>query len=154
MEEKNSQKDSKNNPECEQNKTENFEMGSVMLDEDVGSAKNDRQREDSPAKEENSEERMEKEGIEAKQAETLVGEYSSDAKEEPDASEDAGNVTMEKGQSPKGSSGHFLFKCLINVKKEGDDALAEMHWVEGQNRDLMNQLCTYLRNQIFRLVAS
>ncbi|CAM5077899.1 unnamed protein product [Natator depressus] len=154
VEEKNSQKDSKNNPACEQNKTENFEMGSVMLDKDVGSAKNDRQREDSPAKEENNEERMEEEDIEAKQAETLVGEDSSDAKEEPDASEDAGNVTMEKGQSPKGTSGHFLFKCLINVKKEGDDALAEMHWVEGQNRDLMNQLCTYLRNQIFRLVAS
>ncbi|KAG6924998.1 methyltransferase like 16 [Chelydra serpentina] len=153
-EESNSQKDSKNNPECEQNKTENFEMGSVMLDEDVSSAKNDRQREDSPAKEENNEELMEEEDIEAKQAETLVGEDSSDAKEEPDASEDAGNITMEKGQSPKGTSGHFLFKCLINVKKEGDDALAEMHWVEGQNRDLMNQLCTYLRNQIFRLVAS
>ncbi|XP_042708223.2 RNA N6-adenosine-methyltransferase METTL16 isoform X1 [Chrysemys picta bellii] len=152
-EEKSSQKDS-NNPECEQNKTENFEMGSVMLDEDVSSAKNDRQREDSPAKEEINEELMEEEDIEAKQAETLIGEDSSDAKEEPDASEDAGNLTMEKGQSPKGTSGHFLFKCLINVKKEGDDALAEMHWVEGQNRDLMNQLCTYLRNQIFRLVAS
>ncbi|XP_038228306.1 RNA N6-adenosine-methyltransferase METTL16 [Dermochelys coriacea] len=153
VEEKNSQKDS-NNPECEQNKTENFEMGSVMLDEDVSSAKDFRQREDSPAKEENSEERMEEEDIEAKQAEILVGEDSSDAKEETDASEDAGNITMEKGQSPKGTSGHFLFKCLINVKKEGDDALAEMHWVEGENRDLMNQLCTYLRNQIFRLVAS
>nr|XP_042708223.1 RNA N6-adenosine-methyltransferase METTL16 isoform X1 [Chrysemys picta bellii] len=152
-EEKSSQKDS-NNPECEQNKTENFEMGSVMLDEDVSSAKNDRQREDSPAKEEINEELMEEEDIEAKQAETLIGEDSSDAKEEPDASEDAGNLTMEKGQSPKGTSGHFLFKCLINVKKEGDDALAEMHWVEGQNRDLMNQLCTYVRNQIFRLVAS
>ncbi|XP_039384843.1 RNA N6-adenosine-methyltransferase METTL16 isoform X1 [Mauremys reevesii] len=152
-EEKSSQKDS-DNPECEQNKTENFEMGSVIFDEDVSSAKNDRQREDSPTKEGNNEELMEEEDIEAKQAETLVGEDSSDAKEEPDASEDAGNLTMEKGQSPKGTCGHFLFKCLINVKKEGDDALAEMHWVEGQNRDLMNQLCTYLRNQIFRLVAS
>ncbi|KAM9171035.1 RNA N(6)-adenosine-methyltransferase METTL16 [Pangshura tecta] len=152
-EEKSSQKDS-DNPECEQNKTENFEMGSVIFDEDVSSAKNDRQREDSPTKEGNNEELMEEEDIEAKQAETLVGEDSSDAKEEPDASEDAGNLTTEKEQSPKGTSGHFLFKCLINVKKEGDDALAEMHWVEGQNRDLMNQLCTYLRNQIFRLVAS
>ncbi|XP_032629483.1 RNA N(6)-adenosine-methyltransferase METTL16 [Chelonoidis abingdonii] len=152
-EEKSSQKET-DNPECEQNKTENFEMGSVILDEDVSSAKNDRQREDSPTKGGNNEELMDEEDIEAKQAETLAGEDSSDAKEEPDASEDAGNLTMGKGQSPKGTSGHFLFKCLINVKKEGDDALAEMHWVEGQNRDLMNQLCTYLRNQIFRLIAS
>ena len=51
-------------------------------------------------------------------------------------------------------AGRYLFKCLINVKKEADDALVEMHWVEGQNRDLMNQLCAYILNQIFRLVAS
>ena len=49
---------------------------------------------------------------------------------------------------------YYLFKCLTNVKKEVDDALVEMHWVQGQNRDLMNQLCTYIHNQIFRLVAS
>ncbi|XP_062887904.1 RNA N6-adenosine-methyltransferase mettl16 [Mobula hypostoma] len=48
----------------------------------------------------------------------------------------------------------FLFKCLINVKKDGKNAHVELHWVEGQNRDLMNQLSTYLRNQIFRLVIS
>ncbi|MBN3322585.1 MET16 methyltransferase, partial [Atractosteus spatula] len=49
---------------------------------------------------------------------------------------------------------HFLFKCLMNVKEEGGDVTVEMHWVEGQNRDLMNQLCTYLKNQLFRLVAN
>ncbi|XP_053562250.1 RNA N6-adenosine-methyltransferase METTL16 isoform X2 [Bombina bombina] len=48
----------------------------------------------------------------------------------------------------------FLFKCLMQVKNQVGDALVEMHWVEGQNRDLMNQLCTYLRNQIFRLATS
>uniref|UniRef100_A0A8C5K8T4 U6 small nuclear RNA (adenine-(43)-N(6))-methyltransferase n=1 Tax=Jaculus jaculus TaxID=51337 RepID=A0A8C5K8T4_JACJA len=60
----------------------------------------------------------------------------------------------EKGKHLQGTAGQYLFKCLINVKKEVDDALVEKHWVEGQNRDLMNQLCTYIRNQIFRLVAS
>ncbi|XP_028615280.1 RNA N6-adenosine-methyltransferase METTL16 [Grammomys surdaster] len=60
----------------------------------------------------------------------------------------------EKGDHLDGAAGHYLFKCLINIKKEVDDALVEMHWVEGQNRDLMNQLCTYIRNQILRLVAS
>ncbi|XP_052053724.1 RNA N6-adenosine-methyltransferase METTL16 [Apodemus sylvaticus] len=60
----------------------------------------------------------------------------------------------EKGAHLDGTAGRYLFKCLINIKKEVDDALVEMHWVEGQNRDLMNQLCTYIRNQILRLVAS
>ncbi|XP_063300059.1 RNA N6-adenosine-methyltransferase METTL16 [Pelobates fuscus] len=48
----------------------------------------------------------------------------------------------------------FLFKCLLNIKEESNDVLVEMHWVEGQNRDLMNQLCTYLRNQICRISTS
>ncbi|NP_001003611.1 RNA N(6)-adenosine-methyltransferase mettl16 [Danio rerio] len=49
---------------------------------------------------------------------------------------------------------HFLFKCLVNVKQEEEkDVLVEMHWVEGQNKDLMNQLCTCLKNALFRQVA-
>ena len=60
----------------------------------------------------------------------------------------------EKVDHFQGVAGLYFVKCLINVKKEADDALVEMHWVEGQNRDLMIQLCTYIRNQIFRLVAS
>ncbi|XP_051013895.1 RNA N6-adenosine-methyltransferase METTL16 [Acomys russatus] len=60
----------------------------------------------------------------------------------------------EKGEHLDRAAGRYLFKCLINIKKEVDDALVEMHWVEGQNRDLMNQLCTYIRNQILRLVGS
>lgn len=60
----------------------------------------------------------------------------------------------EKGDRLDGAAGRYLFKCLVNIKKEAGDAVVEMHWVEGQNRDLMNQLCTYVRNQILRLVAS
>ncbi|XP_016311130.1 methyltransferase-like protein 16 [Sinocyclocheilus anshuiensis] len=48
---------------------------------------------------------------------------------------------------------HFLFKCLVNVKEEENDVVVEMHWVEGQNKDLMNQLCTCLKNSLFRQVA-
>lgn len=48
---------------------------------------------------------------------------------------------------------HFLFKCLLNVMLEGSDVMIEMHWVEGQNKDLMNQLCTYLKNTLLRSVA-
>lgn len=47
----------------------------------------------------------------------------------------------------------FLFKCLLNVMLEEKDVLVEMHWVEGQNKDLMNQLCTYLKNTMLRSVA-
>uniref|UniRef100_A0A3B1J4G4 U6 small nuclear RNA (adenine-(43)-N(6))-methyltransferase n=1 Tax=Astyanax mexicanus TaxID=7994 RepID=A0A3B1J4G4_ASTMX len=48
---------------------------------------------------------------------------------------------------------HFLFKCLVNVKAEETDVSVEMHWVEGQNKDLMNQLCTCLKNTLFRQVT-
>ncbi|KAL1779806.1 methyltransferase 16 [Sigmodon hispidus] len=63
-------------------------------------------------------------------------------------------AASEKGDCLDRAAGRYLFKCLINIKKEVDGALVEMHWVKGQNRDLMNQLCTYIRNQILRLVAS
>lgn len=48
----------------------------------------------------------------------------------------------------------FLFKCLVNVKVEDSDVVVEMHWVEGQSKDLMNQLCTFLKNSLFRQVAN
>ncbi|XP_038182257.1 RNA N6-adenosine-methyltransferase METTL16 [Arvicola amphibius] len=59
----------------------------------------------------------------------------------------------EKADRLDGAAARYLFKCLINIKKEVDGAVVEMHWVEGQNRDLMNQLCTYIRNQMLRLVG-
>nr|XP_011727179.1 U6 small nuclear RNA (adenine-(43)-N(6))-methyltransferase [Macaca nemestrina] len=79
---------------------------------------------------------------------------SSNGAQDQEASEQLSSPVAERGKRLPGVAGQYLFKCLINVKKEVDDALVEMHWVEGQNRDLMNQLCTYIRNQIFRLVAS
>uniref|UniRef100_A0A7N9D4J7 U6 small nuclear RNA (adenine-(43)-N(6))-methyltransferase n=1 Tax=Macaca fascicularis TaxID=9541 RepID=A0A7N9D4J7_MACFA len=78
---------------------------------------------------------------------------SSNGAQDQEASEQLSSPVAERGKRLPGVAGQYLFKCLINVKKEVDDALVEMHWVEGQNRDLMNQLCTYIRNQIFRLVA-
>lgn len=47
----------------------------------------------------------------------------------------------------------FLFKCQLNVMEEEGVVLVEMHWVEGQNKDLMNQLCTYLKNTLLKSVA-
>uniref|UniRef100_A0A8B9SMN2 U6 small nuclear RNA (adenine-(43)-N(6))-methyltransferase n=1 Tax=Anas platyrhynchos TaxID=8839 RepID=A0A8B9SMN2_ANAPL len=151
--EKNGQKSVSNSSDCEKPKTEDSETGFMAPDEDVHLTADDKLTEESAAKEEHSE-HMEEEETEAKQAETSCNKGSSNAKEEPQPSEEAGNPAVEKGQSPKETSRCFLFKCLMNVKKEGNDVLVEMHWVEGQNRDLMNQLCTYLRNQILRLVAS
>ncbi|KFQ77740.1 Methyltransferase-like 16, partial [Phoenicopterus ruber ruber] len=152
-EEKATQKSVSNNSDCENPKTEDSEMRFMAPDEDVHLTAGDELTEESAAKEEPSEDVKEEE-TEAKQAETSLGNGSSNAKEEPCPSEEASSLTVEKEQSPKETSRCFLFKCLMNVKKEGNDVLVEMHWVEGQNRDLMNQLCTYLRNQILRLVAS
>jgi len=146
--EKNSQKSVSSNLDCENPKTEDSETQFMAPDEDVHLTAGDKLTEESAAKEEHSE-HVKEEETEAEQA-----EGSSNAKEEPCPAEEAGDLTVEKEQSPKETSRCFLFKCLMNVKKEGNDVLVEMHWVEGENRDLMNQLCTYLRNQILRLVAS
>ncbi|CAL9683930.1 unnamed protein product [Knipowitschia caucasica] len=59
---------------------------------------------------------------------------------------------LQKPSSP-GAAGLFLFKCLLNVMFEEKDVLVEMHWVEGQNKDLMNQLCTFLKNTLLRSIA-
>ncbi|KAK5868587.1 hypothetical protein PBY51_009587 [Eleginops maclovinus] len=48
---------------------------------------------------------------------------------------------------------HFLFKCLLNVMMEECDMVIEMHWAEGQSKDLMNQLCTYLKNTLLRCIG-
>ncbi|CAL8351133.1 unnamed protein product [Lota lota] len=50
----------------------------------------------------------------------------------------------------------FLFKCLLEVLMEevSGGVVVEMHWVEGQSKDLMNQLCTYLKNSLLKMVAS
>lgn len=67
--------------------------------------------------------------------------------------------TQEQGSSVSAVSSssspvhNFLFKSLMNVKVEDSDVLVEMHWVEGQNKDLMNQLCTCIKNSLFRQVA-
>uniref|UniRef100_A0A8D2I250 Uncharacterized protein n=1 Tax=Urocitellus parryii TaxID=9999 RepID=A0A8D2I250_UROPR len=100
-----------------------------------------------PMEDERSEERGGEEVVES-------CKVSCNETQDREASEQYSNPGAEKGKPLQGAAGHYLFKCLINIKKEMDDALVEMHWVEGQNRDLMNQLCTYIRNQIFRLVAS
>lgn len=63
-------------------------------------------------------------------------------------------LALETGQNDNTSGEWFLFKCVLIVKKEGPDILIEMHWIDGQNRDLMNQLCTYLKNQMFRLITT
>lgn len=74
--------------------------------------------------------------------------------DEHDSSEELTQARGEGSQPDQGNGSPFLFKCLLNVKKEAPNVLAEMHWVEGQNKDLMNQLCTYLRNQLCRLASS
>ncbi|CAI5789954.1 RNA N6-adenosine-methyltransferase METTL16 [Podarcis lilfordi] len=81
-------------------------------------------------------------------------EDSSDGKEERSKDFGTGCLGIEIGEGANVSGEWFLFKCMLVVKKEGDDSLVEMHWIEGQNRDLMNQLCTYLKNQIFRLATT
>lgn len=64
----------------------------------------------------------------------------------------AGEPPSKRPASP-GSVEPFLFKCLLNVMLEESDVVIEMHWVEGHNKDLMNQLCTYLKNTLLKSVG-
>ncbi|XP_013860754.1 RNA N(6)-adenosine-methyltransferase mettl16 [Austrofundulus limnaeus] len=72
-----------------------------------------------------------------------------EAGQEPDAAGEAPPV----GSQTHGPVEHFLFKCVLNVIPEDRDVVVELHWVEGQNKDLMNQLRTYLKNSLFKSVA-
>ncbi|KAB0366310.1 hypothetical protein FD754_010466 [Muntiacus muntjak] len=69
---------------------------------------------------------------------------SSNGAQDHKASEQFSKPGSQKGNHLQGVARHHLFKCLTNIKKEVDDTLVEMHWVQGQNRNLMNQLCTYI----------
>ncbi|XP_077423103.1 RNA N(6)-adenosine-methyltransferase mettl16 isoform X2 [Vanacampus margaritifer] len=71
----------------------------------------------------------------------------------PKDAADATSETSSKQAASPGSVERFLFKCLLNVLHEESDAVIEMHWLEGENKDLMNQLCTFLRNTLLKAVA-
>ena len=110
---------------------------------------------DSLSQEENPDPKEDERSEEKGDMEVLEGcKGSSNGAQDHEAPEPFSSPVSEKGNHLQGVAGLHLFKCLINVKKKVDDALVEMHWVEGQNRDLMNQFCTYICNQTFRLVAS
>ncbi|XP_053279572.1 RNA N6-adenosine-methyltransferase mettl16 [Pleuronectes platessa] len=64
----------------------------------------------------------------------------------------ASEPPTQRPPSP-GAVKQFLFKCQLNVMLEGSDVLIEMHYVEGQNKDLLNQLCTYLKNSLLKSIA-
>ncbi|XP_069083121.1 RNA N6-adenosine-methyltransferase METTL16 isoform X2 [Pleurodeles waltl] len=127
---------------------------SANTQDSASSAKESISNTEVPVQAENNSEKMEEDMKHAMPEGTHVqsSEGSGTAGMETNASEVVCK-TAEVGQSAKTGGGHFLFKCLINAKKDDSDVLVEMHWLEGQNRDLMNQLCTYLRNQILRMVV-
>ncbi|KAJ8275499.1 hypothetical protein COCON_G00072510 [Conger conger] len=84
----------------------------------------------------------------------VTGEGGAEGKEDVPA---AAQQEVESRTPPSSPGGvqHFLFKCLLSVREEGaGDVGVQMHWVEGQNRDLMNQLCTYLKNTLHRLAST
>ncbi|KAG8139893.1 putative U6 small nuclear RNA protein, partial [Naja naja] len=152
-EEKN-QKTSCNISECEGNANESTEKSSEVLCLDVESP------EDNGL---NNILAIQEEDVQGSTEESNSTEVPSLISESKDISsnQNEGTTTfatellaLETGQNDNTSGEWFLFKCLLIVKKEGPDILIEMHWIAGQNRDVMNQLCTYLKNQMFRLITT
>lgn len=76
-------------------------------------------------------------------------DQETNPKEAPSA---ASELSLKRPLSP-GAAEDFLFKCLLNVIPEEGDVVIEMHWVEGQNKDLMNQLCTFLKNTLLKSIT-
>lgn len=154
-EKKSNPKESGSNPDLAKGTLENALHGPALPEGPPDAVECQDPHQDLLPQEENQEP-MEDERSEEKGGMEVWESYkgSSNDAQDQKASEQFSNPVSEKGNHLQGMAGHYLFKCLINVKKEVNDALVEMHWVEGQNRDLMNQLCTYIRNQIFRVVAS
>ena len=70
--------------------------------------------------------------------------------------EAANETAPAKSPLTPSSVQEFLFKCLLEVLMEegSGGVVVEMHWVEGQSKDLMNQLCTNLKNTLLKMVAS
>ncbi|KAL8202537.1 UNVERIFIED_CONTAM: Methyltransferase-like protein 16 [Gekko kuhli] len=147
-EKENPQKDPSRTAECEEN-----EAGSTGGCLELEAPEGDRLNSSSPVQEGDSQGSTEESGQARQPAIASAGVEESGAAEEPRAFGTASQADAT-GQRASVLSEWFLFKCVLNVKSEGEDFLVEMHWVEGQNRDLMNQLCTYLKNQIFRLVGT
>ncbi|XP_005987545.2 RNA N6-adenosine-methyltransferase mettl16 isoform X1 [Latimeria chalumnae] len=141
---------------CKESMAKDSGSGSLAASEEQTSASGNGLMGHSHSDQKDSMETGEKEDEKATPVEASLTAYDNCdvTEEEPDTIDSIEPVPMEEEAATIRSSSHFLFKCLINVKREGNDVPVEMHWVEGQNRDLMNQLCTYLRNQIFRLVSS
>ncbi|XP_054859025.1 RNA N6-adenosine-methyltransferase METTL16 isoform X2 [Eublepharis macularius] len=143
-------KDSSKTTVGEENKLGSTEGGTLEDALDLESPERCRLNNTSPIKEGSSQVCTEESRHPKQPALASAGsEESSNAKDSK-----AFGIANQAGQCGNISNEWFLFKCVLNVKREGEDSLIEMHWVEGQNRDLMNQLCTYLKNQIFRLIGS
>ncbi|OXB76233.1 UNVERIFIED_CONTAM: hypothetical protein H355_014641 [Colinus virginianus] len=123
-EEKNSQNSVSNSMDCEKPKTEDSETELVAPDEDVHLTAGDELTEESATKE--FSEHMEEEETEAKQAEESFNKGSSSAKQEPQLSEEAGDLTAEKGQSAKETS-RWQYQ-QVNVPEDQADKLLLASW--------------------------
>ncbi|KAG5212908.1 hypothetical protein JEQ12_008694 [Ovis aries] len=83
---------------------------------------------DSLSQEENPEPMEDERSEEKGDMEVLEGcKGSSNGAQDHEAPEPFSSPVSEKENHLQGVAGHYLFKCLINVKKEVDDALVETH---------------------------
>lgn len=89
------------------------------------------------------------EDVDMESSMSTEADQETNPKEAPSA---ASEPPLKRPLSP-GAAEDFLFKCLLNVVPEEGDVVIEMHWVEGQNKDLMNQLCTFLKNTLLKSIT-
>jgi hypothetical protein len=56
------------------------------------------------------------------------------------AGRDVGNMSADERDT--------LFTSCVNVKRNNDNIIIEMRWIDGQNRELMHQVMQYVKNRL------
>lgn len=57
---------------------------------------------------------------------------------------DVGNEESEDGESPK----EYILKCVMRLKRADERIVLELEWLDGQSRELLHQVKTFLQNKL------
>ncbi|GFO41241.1 methyltransferase-like protein [Plakobranchus ocellatus] len=63
------------------------------------------------------------------------------------SSDAVGSSSTEECRAPK----HYILKCVMRLKGAGENINLELEWLDGQSRELMHQVFTFLKNKLSQL---
>lgn len=63
-------------------------------------------------------------------------------------SDSAGQDEENKTPVPDTSPKEYILKCVMRLKRVDEQVLLELEWLDGQSRELMHQIFTFLKNKL------